>query len=60
MIDGSCDSCVWAVPTVTSDEDLIFKCRRYPPQVFALDGIHVTQTFPDAVNRCGEYKKQRR
>lgn len=55
MIDGDCEGCIFALPTVTDDEDVTVKCRRYPPALFVLDGI-VTQSFPDASERCGEYR----
>jgi hypothetical protein len=56
MIDGDCDGCMFAFPTVTDDEDVILKCRRFPPVLLVADNQPV-QMFPDAVNRCGEYKE---
>ena len=54
MDDKDCGGCLHATPTVTDDDDVTMKCRRYPPVLFILDG-ELTQTFPDAYMRCGEY-----
>lgn len=59
MIDGTCDGCRYAVPTVTDDKDLVMKCRRYPPVLFVFEGS-VSQGMPDATFKCGEYKTEQR
>lgn len=53
---GSCDGCRYAQPIVTSNDALILECYRYPPTLLVLDD-DVIQVHPDAVYRCGEYKK---
>lgn len=55
MQDSNCDGCFFATPTVTDDAELGVKCHRFPPVIFVLEG-EVTQTFPDAYDKCGEYK----
>jgi len=55
MIDGTCDGCIYCLPTVTDDGDITTKCRRYPPVLLVQNG-EIIQTFPDASDKCGEYK----
>jgi hypothetical protein len=56
MIDGNCDGCFYAVPTISDTAEPMVKCKRYPPvQLVLVDG-EVVQSFPDAGERCGEYK----
>jgi hypothetical protein len=57
MQDGTCDDCIFNIVTISDDEELIQKCRRYPPLIY-FDGKEPCQTFPDAMIRCGEYKKE--
>ena len=40
----------------TDDEDARAECRRYPPQMFVFEG-EVFNGFPNAEDRCGEYKR---
>lgn len=49
-----CIGCIHAHMDMDGMEDILLKCRRYPPQVLVVDG-EVAQTFPDANQRCGEY-----
>ncbi len=57
MEDGSCEGCFYAVPTVLDDDDVGMKCHRYPPTIVVYEG-EMTQVTVDAINRCGEYKKE--
>jgi len=57
MQDGDCTGCRHASPTVSpKNETLLFECLRYPPTLFYIDGEFIN-IFPDAIRRCGEYKK---
>jgi hypothetical protein len=58
MIDATCDGCIYAIPLILEDGDVVEKCRRYPPVLFVLDGV-VNQGSPDADKRCGEYNDGR-
>jgi hypothetical protein len=59
MQDGDCTGCRYASPTISSkNESLLFECLRYPPTLFYIDGDFVN-VFPDAIRRCGEYRKPR-
>ena len=53
---GSCEGCIHAQPVVTRSEDIILECYRYPASIAVIDG-EVYQVHPDAVYRCGEYRK---
>lgn len=55
MEDDTCNGCVYAVPQFGDDEELLLRCRRYPPTVLAFNE-EIAQTFPDANMRCGEFK----
>lgn len=55
-LSEDCTGCKFAFPMI-SDDDLVIKCRRYPPQIYVVDDV-VCQTFPDTHHRCGEYKSQ--
>lgn len=57
MIDGTCDGCWYAVPTISDDQQPMVKCHRFPPAIFVHEG-EVAQAFPDASDRCGEYKTE--
>lgn len=57
MKDGTCEGCFYALPTVTDDQDITMKCRRYPPVIVVLNDEPV-QMRPDATDRCGEYKAE--
>ena len=52
---SECTSCAHCHPIITEGESLVEECRRYPPQVFILEG-EFTQSFPNAGERCGEFK----
>jgi len=52
----SCEGCRYAQPVVTQSENVILECYRYPAQLLVWEG-EVFQAHPDAVYRCGEYKK---
>lgn len=54
---GSCEGCRHAQPVVTESEHIILECYRYPPQVLIASDGTVFQVHPDAVYRCGEYRK---
>ena len=56
MTDGDCTGCRYAQPTVSKTENLLLECFRYPPTVFFIDDDFVN-VFPDAIRRCGEYRK---
>lgn len=58
MDDVSCSGCYFSVPTVTDDEQLTTKCRRYPPALVMVNG-DLMQAFPDASHICGEYRPER-
>jgi hypothetical protein len=40
----------------SDDQDMpVFKCHRYPPQIFLDADGEVAQAFPDAWMTCGEF-----
>lgn len=52
-LDLSCSTCLWASPI---DEDGLIECRRFPPEVFAVDSAPVQyrpRVHPSDV--CGEH-----
>jgi hypothetical protein len=57
MEDTTCDGCRFAILGVGDDKIPNVKCRRYPAQIFVLND-RVSQSFPDAIHRCGEYKRE--
>jgi hypothetical protein len=57
MEDGTCEGCTYNIVTISDDEKLIEKCRRFPPLLFVFED-EITQSFPDAHQRCGEFKEQ--
>lgn len=57
MIDGTCDGCFYSMVHVGSDKEPNLKCRRFPPQVFVFEDS-LSQGFPDAYQRCGEFRYQ--
>ena len=57
MIDGTCEGCIYEVLTITDDNEPHTKCKRFPPTLLVQDG-EIIQTFPDASDRCGEYKEE--
>lgn len=56
MKDGNCGGCDFAMPVISDDGKPIVKCRRYPPTQLVLNG-DIVQSFPDAAERCGEYRQ---
>ena len=57
-METTCEGCVHARPAITDDqENIIMQCHRFPPVIFVLNE-EVTQGFPNATDRCGEYKKE--
>jgi hypothetical protein len=52
----SCVGCRYAQPVVTQSENVILECYRYPAQILVWEG-EIFQAHPDAVYRCGEYKR---
>lgn len=56
MIDGNCNRCFYAVPTISDNNQPMVKCKRFPPVQLVLSDGEVVQSFPDAHERCGEYK----
>ena len=56
-IEGDCTGCIFAQPVITEDDDLIGKCRRYPPQIYVDAEGDTCQSFPDTHYKCGEYQK---
>lgn len=58
MPDPSCTTCRFAEPIAGGDDgEPRTECRRFPPQVFALDG-EAAQTWPNTYpdGWCGEYQ----
>jgi hypothetical protein len=54
-VSDDCFVCRHSRPTITDDDgEPILKCHRYPATLFVLDG-ELTQTWPDAVEICGEW-----
>jgi hypothetical protein len=50
-----CSTCQHSRPTLTDPpEEPILKCHRYPPVLLVLNG-ELLQSWPDAVEPCGEY-----
>ncbi len=53
----SCGTCRYGEPGITADdEQLILECRRYPPQLFVVNG-DVARTWPQMQSHdwCGEW-----
>ena len=57
MKHGTCDECVYSVLSVSDREDevVVLKCRRYPPTLMMGSDDEIVQSFPDAIDRCGEF-----
>lgn len=57
MTGRSCSTCEFADPGVGDEGELLVHCRRFPPQLFVLDG-ETTQAWPQPHHGdwCGEYR----
>lgn len=55
-VDDTCNGCIYAhVGMADGDEDMVYKCRRFPGTVVFDSEDEPVQLFPDAWKRCGEY-----
>jgi len=56
VVNASCGDCIYSRLSFSDQQDdPVFKCHRYPPQIF-LDGDgEIAQAFPDAWMSCGEF-----
>ena len=56
-MEDSCADCVHSRMYESDQQDMpVFKCHRYPPQLFYDGDGEVGQAFPDAWMSCGEFK----
>lgn len=53
---ASCTDCTYSTPDVRGD-DFVLECRRFPPQVFVVDGNDAVQAWPNVGpdDWCGEH-----
>lgn len=53
---NECVECIYSRMGTSDDQDMpVFKCHRYPPQIFLDADGEVAQAFPDAWMTCGEF-----
>ena len=57
-VHPSCGDCVHSRMSFNEqqDDEPVFKCHRYPPQIFIDADGEIAQSFPDAWMSCGEFK----
>lgn len=54
--DEDCTGCIYAKVTFDDEDGMpLMKCRRYPPTI-VIFADEIAQSFPDAHERCGEYR----